>query len=104
MKNKSEAAQRIIDLITQLRIETGKLLRVFHSDNGGEFVNAVLHAFFAREGIRFSTTTPGTPNHNPIAERAFRTIFNAVRALLHHSELPTGFWGHAALTAIISEE
>ena len=59
MKNKSEAPQLIIHLITQLRIETGKLLRVFHTDNGGEFVNATLHTFFNREGVRYPPPLQG---------------------------------------------
>jgi transposase InsO family protein len=100
LKQKSDAPQLIIGLLDQLRVETGKTLREFHSDNGGEFVNIIMKQYFTREGINQTTTTPGTSNHNSIAERAFRTIFNSVRSMLFHAQLPAGFWGHAALTAI----
>jgi transposase InsO family protein len=99
LKQKSETAALIQALIAQLQVETGKLLRVFHADNGGEFVALVpwLHS----RGIRWDPTTPGTPNHNSIAERAWRTIFNATRAMLHHAGLPLSLWGHAVQTAIL---
>ena len=100
LKHKSDAPQLIIGLLDRLRVETGKTLREFHSDNGTEFVNAIMKTYFTKEGVLHSTTTPGTSNHNPIAERAFRTIFNSVRSMLFHAQLPAGFWGHAALTAI----
>lgn len=99
MKHKSESAALIQALVTQLQVETGKLLRVFHADNGGEFITLV--PWFESRGIRWDPTTPGTPNHNSIAERAWRTIFNATRAMLHHAGLPLSLWGHAVQTAIL---
>ena len=99
MKQKSEAAALIQALITQLQVETGKLLRVFHADNGGEFIALV--AWLQSRGIRWDPTTPGKPNHNSVAERAWRTIFNAARAMLHHAGLPLSLWGHAVQTAIL---
>ena len=99
MKQKSEAAALIQALITQLQVETGKLLRVFHADTGGEFIAVV--PWLESRGIRWDPTTPGTPNHNSIAERAWRTLFNAARAMLHHAELPLSLWGHAVQTAIV---
>jgi hypothetical protein len=97
---KSDATEAIINLIKRLQVETGKTLREFHSDNGTEFVNKVLRTFLTDQGTLHSTTTPGTPQHNPIAERLNQTIFNMVRAMLFHAQLPPSFWGFAALSAV----
>jgi len=101
LKQKSESEALIKALLTQLRVETGKTLRVFHADNGGEFISNSLLVWLEQQGTKFDPTTPGTPNHNSIAERAWRTIFNSTRAMLHHADLPSSLWGHAVMTAIL---
>jgi transposase InsO family protein len=99
LKKKSDAADRIIHLCKRTQVETGKTLREFHSDNGTEFVNKELQSFFAHQGTRFTTTTPGTPQHNGIAERLNRTIFDKMRAMMFHAQLPPYFWGLAVIAA-----
>jgi len=100
LKNKSDATECIVNLCKRSQVETGKTLREFHSDNGTEFVNRILQSFFDNQGTRFTTTTPGTPQHNPIAERLNRTVFDKVRSMLFHAQLPPYFWGFAVLVAV----
>ncbi|MDR3547133.1 MAG: transposase family protein, partial [Candidatus Pacebacteria bacterium] len=99
-KTKDEIPAAVILLCRQAEVETGKVPREFHSDNGTEFVNKELKAFFEKQGTRFTTTTPGTPQHNGIAERVNREIFNIVRAILFHADMAPQFWGHAVQTAV----
>jgi len=101
LPHKSDASDRIMNLCRRTQTETGKTLKEFHSDNGTEFVNSRLKEFFREQGTHFTTTTPGTPQHNGIAERVNRTIFNSARAMMFHSQAPVHFWGHAVQTAIV---
>lgn len=78
----------------------GKPLKEFHSDGAGEFLSDELKEFFKKEGTRMTTTMPHTPQHNGRAERKGRTIFEAVRSMLHYAKAPAILWGEAAITSV----
>ena len=99
IKNKSDAAEGIINC-TQAAVETGKPLKVFHSDGGGEYKSSKLLDYFKSAGTTVTTTLPATPQHNGIAERVNRTLLESARSMLKHSHLPDKFWGEAVLAAI----
>jgi hypothetical protein len=100
LKAKSDAADGIMKWCMRAKTSTGKTLKVFHSDGGGEYKGSKLLKFFAGEGIEKRSTLPSTPQHNGIAERANRTLFEAARTMLSHARLPQEFWGDAVLHAI----
>ena len=100
IKNKSDAAEGIINWCKQAVVETGKPLKVFHSDGGGEYKGSKLLDFFKSTGTAVDTTLPSTPQHNGIAERVNRTLLESARSMLKHSHLPDRFWGEAVLAAI----
>eukprot|EP00171_Calliarthron_tuberculosum_P011063 IDg11063t1 len=60
-----------------------------HSDGSGEFE-------FAADGVEHTWTTRDTPQHNPFAERASRTIFDPVRTLQEEAGLSAKYWEQAA--------
>lgn len=100
IKNKSDTADKIIEWCTQAAVEKQKQLKIFHSDGGGEYKAGKLTGYFKSKGTKVETTLPATPEHNGIAERANRTIFEAARSMLAHAKLPHKFWGEAVMTAI----
>jgi hypothetical protein len=100
LKYKSDAAEGIMKWCNSAKTLQGRTLVEFHSDGGGEYRGKKLLKYFADEGIRTTSTLPSTPQHNPIAERANRTIFESARTMLTHSGLPKEFWGDAVLYAI----
>jgi hypothetical protein len=100
IKLKSDAADGIIAWIIKAKTFTGKPLKLFHSDGGGEYRGKKILKHFKDEGIEPRSTLPGTPQHNGIAERANRTLFESARSMLSHSKLPKEFWGDAVLNAI----
>src|SRR6185436_5293010 len=61
LKHKSDAAEKIIQIIILLETQTRRKLRKAHSDGGGEFVNDTLKIFFSSKGIEFTYTTRDTP-------------------------------------------
>lgn len=58
LKSKSEAADRMKDLVHKIRGETGNLVRVFRTDNGGEWSGHEFAAWLNRKGIRHETSAP----------------------------------------------
>ncbi len=100
LKKKSEAADKIIEWCKQVQRETGRKIKQFHTDGGGEYAASNLQNYFKQEGIKHTTTTKGTPQHNGLAERANRTLFEMARAMLNQAKLPPSFWAAAVLTAI----
>ena len=97
---KSDAAQGIITWCNRAKTYQRKTVIEFHSDGGGEYRGKSLLKYFAEEGIQPTSTLPSTPQHNPIAERINRTVFECARTMLTHSGLPKEFWGDAVLYAI----
>lgn len=100
LENKSDAAAVIIDWHKAIVVESGKPLKEFHTDGGGEFMSSVLQRYWADVGTLATWTTRGTPQHNAIAERAYRTLCNSARAMLLHARLPAKFWIYAMMHAI----
>ena len=99
LKKKSEAAEKLINLIKQLQIRTGRPLIRFHSDGGGEFIGDRLRDYLSTNGTRVTHTTAATPQHNAIAERMIRSLFEIARSLLIEAGAPESCWGEALLWA-----
>jgi len=85
----------------KLAVEKSKgcQIRIFQSDNGGEYVNKYFNDLFNESGIFHRKTVPYSPEQNGISERYNRTLFNAVRCMLVDSGVPSNFWGEAVGTA-----
>lgn len=80
--------------------ETNKKIKILRSDNGGEYINTRFKQYLSQCGIRHHTTVPHCPQQNAVAERANRTIMEAVRCMLLEAGLDQRFWAEAANTAV----
>ena len=100
IKHKSDAIQLIIEWHKRVTTYTGKPLREFHSDGGGEYTSNELTNYWKSVGVRATTTTKATPQHNAIAERFFHRIFEMARSMLHHGKLSTILWTYAVQHSI----
>lgn len=80
--------------------ETNKKIKILRSDNGGEYINTRFKQYLSKCGIRHHTTVPHCPQQNAVAERANRTIMEAVRCMLLEAGLDQRFWAEAANTAV----
>ena len=74
-------------------------LKVFRSDNGGEYTSNKFEQFLKSEGVKHETSIPKTPEQNGVAERLNRSLVEAVRTMLHEANLPKKFWAEALSTA-----
>ena len=65
--------------------QTGTLPKRFHSDGGTEYHRSEFTDLFNDHGTEFTSTSPGSSNQNPIAERTNRSIMTMARSLLLHA-------------------
>jgi transposase InsO family protein len=100
---KSDVNKTLRELFLKVENESNTSIVNLVSDNGTEFKNKDLSAFYTSKGMNHLTTAPYTPEENPFAERGNRTTVAKLHCLLNDSNLPTCFWAEAALTAVYLE-
>ena len=79
---------------------SGRRLKKFRSDNGGEYIGENFKKYLKQRGILTEPTVPYTPQQNGKAERMNRTILDNVRAMLYHANLPLYLWAEAVSTVV----
>ena len=99
LKNKSDVFDTFKRWKTLVENLYEKKIKVFRTDNGGEYTSREFESYLVEEGIHHEKTIPKTPEQNGIAERMNRTLVEAVRCMLSDSKLPKTFWGEALSTA-----
>ncbi|GJY43958.1 retrovirus-related pol polyprotein from transposon TNT 1-94 [Tanacetum coccineum] len=68
-----------------------------------KYLNKTLHAYFAKEGIRYETSTAQTPEQNGVVERRNRTLVEAARTMLSAAKVPLFFWAEAIATTCFTQ-
>ena len=99
LKSKDKTLQTFQTFVNNIEKQTGRHIRYFRSDRGGEYMSSDFTMFLEERGITRETSAPHTPQQNGLAERMNQTLQGAARAMLHHSELSKGFWAEATATA-----
>lgn len=95
LSKKSDAFEKLIEMIRQKQNQLGKKLKRLHTDSGGEFKNDRLVSFLREEGIEMTNTTTATSEHNGIVERMNQKMEEYGRSLLIGSDSPPELWGYA---------
>ena len=96
LKLKSEVAQCFQEYVSQLHTETGQLVCILRTDNGGEYEDTTFQSWLRKKGIRHETSAPRTPQQNGDAERDNRTIVEAARTYLYANRaFPLELWAEA---------
>ncbi|GJE95983.1 hypothetical protein PsYK624_121760 [Phanerochaete sordida] len=73
----------------------GVSIGALQDDKGGEYISTAFTEFCAAHGIERRHTEPDEPHQNGVAERANRTIHEAITAMLEEAHLPKTFWARA---------
>ncbi|GJR79050.1 retrovirus-related pol polyprotein from transposon TNT 1-94 [Tanacetum coccineum] len=92
LRSKDETHAVLIDFLTLVQRGLHAQVRTVQTDKGTEFLNKTLHAYFAKEGIRYETSTAQTPEQNGVVERQNRTLVEAARTMLSVTKVP--LWGN----------
>ena len=74
-------------------------IKVFRSDNGGEFLSFAFKKALQDAGIEHQLSSPYSHQQNGKAERALCTLQGHALAMLEAARLPPYLWGKAVLTA-----
>ena len=100
MKSKSDVCHIIPQFYNMILTQFNTRIKVFHSDNGREFVNRSLADFMIQHGILHQTTCVYTPQQNGTAERKNRHFLEVARALCFTMHVPKHFWAEAIMAAV----
>ncbi|GKF88764.1 putative ribonuclease H-like domain-containing protein [Tanacetum coccineum] len=77
--SKDETPGVLIDFLTLVQRGLHAQVTTVRTDKGTEFLNKSLHAYFAKEGIRYETSSARTPEQNGVVERRNRTLSSIQR-------------------------
>ena len=99
LHSKGDVFENFIAYRQRAEKDTGKEIKSFRTDGGGEYMNNKFHTYLREAGIVKITTPPYTPAQNGLAERANRTLTEAARCMLLDAGLGNQFWGFAILAA-----
>ena len=96
LRHKSDFTQLFKDLTLRIMNEKGTLIKTFQTDQGGEFINDILHQYLKSFGCHLQTSIARTSEQNGVSERAIRVITEGIRSLLIDANLPMCYWEDAA--------
>lgn len=74
-------------------------IKVFRSDNGGEYTSHKFKDHLAKHGIIHQTSCPYTPQQNGVAERKNRHLMEVARSMMFNTNVPRRFWSDAVMAA-----
>ncbi|GKB88428.1 retrovirus-related pol polyprotein from transposon TNT 1-94 [Tanacetum coccineum] len=103
LRSKDETLEFVVKLLKQLQVGLNKTVRNVRTDNGTEFVNKDLTAYYESVGITHEKTVPRTPQQNGVVERRNRTLVEAARTMLIFSKALLFLWEEAIATACYTQ-
>jgi hypothetical protein len=95
-KSKGECLEKFKALV---ETQSENKIKVFRSDNGGEYISKEFKRFLKAHGIEKQTSTPYRPQQNGVAERANRTLVEKARSMLHAQNLKKSLRAEAVVNA-----
>ncbi|GJW85954.1 retrovirus-related pol polyprotein from transposon TNT 1-94 [Tanacetum coccineum] len=94
----------LIDLLTLYPKRKSMLkLQQFELTKERKFLNKIIHAYFAKEGIRHETSTARTPEQHGVVKRRNRTLVEAAQTMLSAAKVPLFFWAEAIAKACFTQ-
>ncbi|CAL5350327.1 unnamed protein product [Camellia sinensis] len=99
MKDKSEVFSVFRTFHKMICTQFGATIKIFRSDNGGEYIDSGLEQYFSTHGIIHQTSCTNTPQQNGVAERKNRHLLDMARCMCFFMNVPQPYWGDAVLTA-----
>jgi len=95
LNHKDEAFEMFKEFKTLIENKIGKIIKVFRSDNGGEYMSNKFIAFCKKEWVKKETIVPYTLEQNGLAERKNMSILEVSHAMLHGQKVPKFLWAEA---------
>ena len=100
IREKAEAFGKFKMWHKSVETKTGKKVKKFCTDRGGEFLSTEFNDYCNEHGIKRQLTTAHTPQQNGVVERRNRTVVEMARCMLKAKDMPDSFWAEAVNTAV----
>jgi transposase InsO family protein len=100
MQHKLDVFAKYVAWEARKELHSNVHVKINQSDRGGEFLSNDWETYLQQKGTIRKLTVHDTPEHNGVAERFWRTIFNRVHTLLSASGLPRHLWAEALRWAV----
>ncbi|GJW81165.1 retrovirus-related pol polyprotein from transposon TNT 1-94 [Tanacetum coccineum] len=88
LRSKDEVPEFMIKFIKMIQVRLNATVRNIKTDNGTEFVNQTLRAYYEDVGISHQTSVARTPQQKDTVKRRNRTLVEATRTMLIFSKAP----------------
>ncbi len=99
MKSKGECLEKFKEFKALVETQSEHKIKVFPSNNGGEYISKEFKRFLKAHDIEKQTSTPYRPQQNGVAERVNRTLVEMGRSMLHAQNLKKSLWAEAVVNA-----
>nr|GFB36437.1 retrovirus-related Pol polyprotein from transposon TNT 1-94 [Tanacetum cinerariifolium] len=103
LHSNDETPEIIKKFIAQAQFNYKAKICKIHTDNGTEFKNVNLKAYYEKLGIMQQFSTACTPQQNEVLERRNRALVEAAHTMLIFSGLPKFLWDEALATACFTQ-
>ncbi|KAA0037569.1 gag/pol protein [Cucumis melo var. makuwa] len=100
IQNKSGFFEKFKEYKAEVENESGKTIKTFRSDRGGEYMDLRFQDYLIKHGIQSQLSAPSTPQQNGVSERRNQTLLDMVRSMMSFAQLPDSFRGYALETTI----
>jgi transposase InsO family protein len=100
LKSKGECLEKFKEFKALVEKQSEYKIKVFRSDNGGEYISKGFQGFLKAHDIEKQTSTPYRPQQNGVADRANRTLVEMARSMLHAQNLKKSLWAKAVVNAV----
>jgi hypothetical protein len=97
LKKKDEVCLNFQRYIERMERLTGKKLKCFRTDGGGEFMSKHFLGWLGDKGIEHHHSMPYEPEQKGAAKRLHRTVGEIAQTALIALNLPVKFWGYTYL-------
>jgi len=100
LKYKSEGLEKFCEWKALGEKESGKQVKRFRNDGGGEYTSKTFTEYLKSEGILQKANMPYTPQSNGVVKWANRMIMERVQCMLDHAGLSKKYWAFAVSASV----
>nr|GEW68775.1 retrovirus-related Pol polyprotein from transposon TNT 1-94 [Tanacetum cinerariifolium] len=86
-----------------IQVRLNATVRNIRTDNGTEFINQTLKAYYEEVGNSHQTSIASTPQQNSVVKRQNCTLVEAARTMLIFPKAPLLLWAEAVATACYTQ-
>ncbi|GKD95246.1 integrase, catalytic region, zinc finger, CCHC-type containing protein [Tanacetum coccineum] len=99
LQSKDEVSEFVIKFLKMIQVLLNAIVRNIRTDNGTEFINQTLKAYYEEVGISHQTSMARTLQQNGVVKIQNRTLVEAARTMLIFLKALLFLWAYAVATA-----